>query len=124
LRAVIICSDNRLAESIVQTLGVSPIQFNMITRAVSPVMGFNMIKRHDPDIAVIDLDIDANVFNLVREIRRFNHIAIIGLYSKENNIKALKTLNMGIDCCITKPLRQQEFLARVGALLRRRVTLE
>ncbi|PKH10339.1 DNA-binding response regulator [Planomicrobium sp. MB-3u-38] len=59
-------------------------------------------------------------WELCREIRKFSDVPIIMLTAREQQEDVVKGLNLGADDYITKPFNEEELLARIGALLRRR----
>lgn len=75
------------------------------------------------DIVLLDIMMpDMDGWELCREIRRFSDVPIIMLTAREQQEDIIKGLNLGADDYITKPFNEEELLARIRALLRRRTT--
>ncbi|WP_281862866.1 response regulator transcription factor [Planomicrobium okeanokoites] len=73
------------------------------------------------DIILLDIMMpDMDGWELCREIRKFSDVPIIMLTAREQQEDIVKGLNIGADDYITKPFNEDELLARMGALLRRR----
>ncbi|QHJ72316.1 DNA-binding response regulator [Planococcus halotolerans] len=73
------------------------------------------------DIILLDIMMpDMDGWDLCREIRKFSDVPIIMLTAREQQEDIIKGLNLGADDYITKPFNEEELLARMKALLRRR----
>ncbi|PKH10152.1 DNA-binding response regulator [Planomicrobium sp. MB-3u-38] len=73
------------------------------------------------DIILLDIMMpDMDGWELCREIRKFSDVPIIMLTAREQQEDIIKGLNLGADDYITKPFNEEELLARMKALLRRR----
>lgn len=63
----------------------------------------------------------ASGFDLLRHIREFSGVPVIFLTVSDTDENTVQALRMGADDYITKPFTPSELLARVEAVLRRRV---
>lgn len=73
------------------------------------------------DIILLDIMMpDMDGWELCREIRKFSDVPIIMLTAREQQEDIIKGLNLGADDYTTKPFNEEELLARMKALLRRR----
>lgn len=73
------------------------------------------------DIVLLDIMMpEMDGWDLCREIRKFSDVPIIMLTAREQQDDIIKGLNLGADDYITKPFNEEELLARMAALLRRR----
>ena len=73
------------------------------------------------DIVLLDIMMpEMDGWELCREIRNFSDVPIIMLTAREQQGDIIKGLNLGADDYITKPFNEEELLARMAALLRRR----
>lgn len=73
------------------------------------------------DIVLLDVMMpEMDGWELCREIRKFSDVPIIMLTAREQQQDIIKGLNLGADDYITKPFNEEELLARMEALLRRR----
>jgi len=74
------------------------------------------------DIVLLDIMMpDMNGWELCQEIRRVSDIPIIMLTARDQRKDIIKGLQLGADDYITKPFNEDELLARMAAILRRRV---
>lgn len=73
------------------------------------------------DIVLLDIMMpEMDGWELCREIRTFSDVPIIMLTAREQQEDIIRGLNLGADDYITKPFNEEELLARMTALLRRR----
>lgn len=73
------------------------------------------------DLVLLDIMMpEMDGWELCREIRKFSDVPIIMLTAREQQEDIVKGLNIGANDYITKPFNEDELLARMGALLRRR----
>ncbi|WP_422124548.1 response regulator transcription factor [Planococcus sp. X10-3] len=73
------------------------------------------------DIVLLDIMMpEMDGWELCREIRKFSDVPIIMLTAREQKEDIIRGLNLGADDYITKPFNEEELLARMAALLRRR----
>ncbi len=80
----------------------------------------SIIRRHEPQIMVLDLMLPAmDGFEVCRRVRQFSDIPIIFLTAKDDETDRLVGLNIGADDYVTKPFNVKELIARVQSLLRR-----
>lgn len=77
------------------------------------------------DIVLLDVMMpEVNGWELCREIRSFSDVPIIMLTAREQQEDIIKGLKRGADDYITKPFDEEELLARMEALLRRRTPVK
>jgi two-component system KDP operon response regulator KdpE len=75
-----------------------------------------------PDLILLDLGLpDGDVVSLVKDIRSWSNIPILILSARSSEQDKIIALDAGADDYITKPFGVGELLARVRALLRRRM---
>lgn len=75
------------------------------------------------DIILLDIMMpDMDGWELCREIRKVSEVPIVMLTALEQQEDIIKGLNLGADNYITKPFNEEELLARMKALLRRRTS--
>jgi len=78
--------------------------------------------RERPDLVILDIlmpEMDGT--DVCREIRRNSTVPIIFLSSKDDEVDRILGLELGGDDYVTKPFSPRELVARVRAVLRRRV---
>ena len=79
-------------------------------------------KTAEPEIILLDLMLPGMSGNDVcRVIRQSSNVPIIMLTAKDDEIDKVVGLEMGADDYVTKPYKSRELLARMKAVLRRRV---
>lgn len=75
------------------------------------------------DIILLDIMMpEMDGWELCQEIRRYSDVPIIMLTARDQREDIIKGLQIGADDYITKPFNEDELLARMEALLRRRPT--
>src|SRR5690625_782007 len=79
------------------------------------------IRQEAFDIVLLDLMMPGmDGWELCQEIRRFSDVPIIMLTARDQREDIIKGLQLGADDYIIKPFNEDELLARMSALLRRR----
>jgi DNA-binding response OmpR family regulator len=82
------------------------------------------LKEENIDIVLLDIMMpEMNGWELCKEIRLFSDVPIIMLTARQQQEDIIKGLNLGADDYITKPFDEKELLARMGAVLRRRTSV-
>ena len=83
--------------------------------------GLAAIRKVRPDVVVSDVNMPGlDGFSLCRKLRQEdNHVPILLLTSRDNEIDEALGLEMGADDYLAKPFSTRVLLARVAALLRR-----
>jgi two-component system KDP operon response regulator KdpE len=76
-----------------------------------------------PDVIVLDLGLpDMDGLEVLKELRSRSSIPVLILSVREAEETIVQTLDAGADDYLTKPFRSGEFLARIRALLRHRMS--
>lgn len=82
------------------------------------------LKEENIDIVLLDVMMpEMDGWELCKEIRLFSDVPIIMLTARQQQEDIIKGLNLGADDYITKPFDEKELLARMGAVLRRRTSV-
>ena len=82
--------------------------------------GIDLAATARPDLIVLDLGLpDLAGLDVCREIRSWSRAPIVVLSARHSDAEKVQLLNAGADDYVTKPFSTSEFVARVGALLRR-----
>jgi DNA-binding response OmpR family regulator len=83
--------------------------------------GLNAFKASRFDICILDVMIPKiDGFELASEIKKINKaVPVVFLTAKSLKIDKLKGFKTGCDDYITKPVDEEELIARIGAILRR-----
>lgn len=81
----------------------------------------SLIKYETFDIVLLDIMMpEMDGWELCQKIRRFSDVPIIMLTASDQREDIVKGLQLGADDYITKPFNEDELIARMSALLRRR----
>jgi len=87
-----------------------------------------LAKRHNPDLLILDLMLPGmDGLEVCRQIRRdprLQHVQIMMLTAKDQDVDIVTGLEVGADDYVTKPFSIKVLVARVRNLLRRRQVLE
>ena len=84
--------------------------------------GLAALRQGGYDLVVLDVGLpDANGFDLCRELRGFSDVPIIFLTARAEEIDRVVGLEIGADDYVIKPFSPRELVARVRAILRRKV---
>jgi two-component system, OmpR family, KDP operon response regulator KdpE len=76
-----------------------------------------------PDVVILDLGLpDGDGTDFIRDLRTWSAIPVIVLSARANETDKIQALDAGADDYLAKPFGVGELLARVRAVLRRKVT--
>lgn len=82
--------------------------------------GLRLWQQENPDMILLDLNLpDMDGLDLLREVRKKDHIPIIQITARVDEVDRLIGLELGADDYISKPFSPRELVARVKAILRR-----
>ncbi len=119
MKALIIDDDPDIQEVVALCLEVRWPEIEVET-AADGRSGLEAVKRGDPDIVILDLGLpDLDGLTVCEEIREDSNVPVLILSVRDREVDVVRGLNAGADDYVTKPFSQMQFLARVGALLRR-----
>lgn len=83
--------------------------------------GLVLIKRTNPDIVLIDLmTLEQDAWIITSQIREFSSVPILILSVFDNPGIVAKTLDMGADDYLIKPVPRETLLAHINNLMRRK----
>ncbi|MDM8528723.1 response regulator transcription factor [Anaerolineales bacterium HSG24] len=111
-------------DTLLQTLAYNLKQegYRVITASTGPD-GLEAGRTQSPDLIVLDVMLpDLDGLSVCRILRREADVPIIMLTARSSEVDKIIGLDSGADDYITKPFSFGEFLARVRAALRRRVS--
>ena len=92
----------------------------LVEVAVDGGEALGAVRRFDPDLVVLDLNLpDVDGLSVCRQIRAWNPVPILVLSVREDETDKVAALDLGADDYLTKPFGIDELMARVRALLRR-----
>lgn len=88
--------------------------------AVTPSEGFKKLRRHKPDMVILDVMLpEMNGFDVCKKIRRDSTVPIIMLTARGEPMDRVVGLELGADDYLPKPFEPRELVARIQAVLRR-----
>jgi two-component system KDP operon response regulator KdpE len=93
-----------------------------VAEAKTGERGIVEARNYRPDLILVDLGLpDMHGASVVREIRTFAPVPILVLTARTSESDKVTALDAGADDYVTKPFSAPELLARIRAVLRRRV---
>jgi signal transduction histidine kinase/ligand-binding sensor domain-containing protein/DNA-binding NarL/FixJ family response regulator len=124
-QSIIIIDDNDQIRSYIKKLFVADYT---IFEACNGLLGFEMIKKHIPDVIISDIVMDGlnglELCRLVKEDPAINHIPIILLTGDATPDIMVKSIEGGAIDFLRKPFEKELLIARVKSVLRRKIELQ
>jgi len=118
-RILIIDDDKRLAGMVADYLGEAGFR---VSASATAREGEQRLKREPFDAVVLDLMLpDADGLDLCRRIRERSDVPILMLTARGDAMDRVVGLEIGADDYLPKPFEPRELLARLRAILRRRM---
>jgi DNA-binding response OmpR family regulator len=88
--------------------------------ALTPSDGFKKLRRHRPDMVILDVMLpEMNGFDVCKKIRQDSSVPIIMLTARGEPMDRIVGLELGADDYLAKPFEPRELVARIQAVLRR-----
>jgi DNA-binding response OmpR family regulator len=116
-KILVIGNDVQVEALLSQAFSGSDFQLLIISGNGSSVAPSGLI---EPDLIIFDsLLPGAPGWRTLRQIRQMSPVPIIVLTDVEDSEVRIKSLDLGADYCLSKPLDLDELRARIGVLLRR-----
>ena len=107
----------RLVDAIGMNLSLEGYE---VLAAFSGYEALRKIEEDGPDLVTLDIQMpDMDGFETLRRIRQISDVPVIMITVMGKDFDKVKGLILGADDYISKPFRQQELLARIGAVIRR-----
>ncbi len=118
-RILIVEDEKSLSEPLAFLLGREGYEITIVDDGPSAIAEFD---RSGTDLILLDLMLPGIPGTEVcREIRTRSQVPIIMLTAKDSEVDVVVGLELGADDYVTKPYSTRELLARIRAVLRRRV---
>lgn len=118
-RILIVEDEKSLSEPLAFLLGREGYEITIVDDGPSAIAEFD---RSGTDLMLLDLMLPGIPGTEVcREIRTRSQVPIIMLTAKDSEVDVVVGLELGADDYVTKPYSTRELLARIRAVLRRRV---
>lgn len=122
MRILIVEDEKSLSEPLAFLLGREGYETTIAADGPSAIAEFD---RNGTDLMLLDLMLPGIPGTEVcREIRTRSQVPIIMLTAKDSEVDVVVGLELGADDYVTKPYSTRELLARIRAVLRRRVETE
>jgi len=119
LRILIVEDEPSLSEPLAFLLGREGYETSIAADGIAALVEFD---RNSPDFVLLDLMLPGIAGTEVcREIRTRSQVPIIMLTAKDSEVDVVVGLELGADDYVTKPYSTRELLARIRAVMRRRV---
>jgi DNA-binding response OmpR family regulator len=119
IRVLLIDDDKRLGSLLTEYLGRFGFAVDVATH---PEDGLRALKGTQPEILILDVMLpDMDGFAVCRRVRETSSIPIIMLTARGDVMDRIVGLELGADDYLPKPFEPRELVARIQAVLRRRV---
>lgn len=114
---LIIDDDEKLNSLLCRFLG--DFGFSVHT-ATTPSKGFQLLKKIDPDLIILDVMLpEMDGFEVCKTIRQKSEVPIIMLTARGELTDKVVGLELGSDDYLAKPFEPRELVARINTILRR-----
>ncbi|MUK89216.1 response regulator [Ornithinibacillus sp. L9] len=91
-------------------------------KALGAMEALSFLENKSFDIVLLDIMMpELSGWELCQEIRKISDVPIIMITARDQKEDIVKGLKLGADDYLTKPINEEELLARMEALLRRRI---
>ncbi|PRY64084.1 two-component system response regulator RegX3 [Glaciihabitans tibetensis] len=118
-RILIVEDESSLSEPLAFLLGREGYDTTIADDGLAAVAEF---ERNGSDLVLLDLMLPGlSGTEVCREIRSRSNVPIIMLTAKDSEVDIVVGLELGADDYVTKPYSTRELLARIRAILRRRI---
>lgn len=117
MRVLVVDDEREIADLVVDLLTPEGLD---VEACYSGREALEAFVRRRPDLVVLDIMMPGmDGFEVCRRIREFSDVPIVFLSAKDQEVDKVRGLTLGADDYITKPFKPFEFVARIGARLRR-----
>jgi len=116
-KILLIEDESGIADTIIYPLSVEGFNTHWVTTGAD---GLAYLKSDKADLVILDIGLpDMNGFEVLKEIRKNNHVPVLFLTARSDEIDRILGLELGADDYVLKPFSPRELAARVKAILRR-----
>ena len=119
---IAVIEDDETIRTLLQTL-LKNAGFTSVRTAERGDTGFDLVRRHKPDLVLLDLMLPGldglSVCRRIRETPALAQTRILMLTAKSEDADIVRGLELGADDYVTKPFSRSVLLARIQAVLRR-----
>ena len=118
-RILIVEDERSLSEPLAYLLGREGYDITVVDDGLAAVAEFD---KNGTDLVLLDLMLPGlSGTEVCRELRNRSQVPIIMLTAKDSEVDIVVGLELGADDYVTKPYKTRELLARIRAVLRRRI---
>ena len=119
---IAVIEDDETIRTLLQML-LKNAGFTSVRTAERGDTGFDLVRRHKPDLVLLDLMLPGldglSVCRRIRETPALAQTRILMLTAKSEDADIVRGLELGADDYVTKPFSRSVLLARIQAVLRR-----
>ena len=119
---IAVIEDDETIRTLLQML-LKNAGFTSVRTAERGDTGFELVRRHKPDLVLLDLMLPGldglSVCRRIRETPALAQTRILMLTAKSEDADIVRGLELGADDYVTKPFSRSVLLARIQAVLRR-----
>lgn len=114
---ILIIEDDRAIQCLISTtLEISDYSYQIASSAKDGIL---KLTSYNPDVIILDLGLpDMDGIDVIKKVRTFSSIPIIGVSARMDNNDKIMALDLGADDYLTKPFNTKELLARIRVALR------
>ena len=92
----------------------------LVSLAHNGLEGLQKISTKEFHLIILDIMLpEKNGFEVLTSLRKDNNVPVLMLTAKDSELDKVSGLRLGADDYLTKPFSMNEFIARVGSLIRR-----
>ena len=118
MKAVAIMDDEETLENVTQAFHMCWPGAELISTNLGQ-KGIQIVETESPNVVFLDLNLfDMGGFDVLKQIRRCSQVPVIVISSLRDEAILVKSLALGADQYLVKPIRRLEFAAHVRSLLR------
>jgi two-component system response regulator RegX3 len=121
-RILIVEDERSLSEPLAYLLGREGYEPTVVDNGLDAIAEFD---KNGTDLVLLDLMLPGlSGTEVCRELRNRSQVPIIMLTAKDSEVDVVVGLELGADDYVTKPYKTRELLARIRAVMRRRVDVD
>lgn len=116
-KILVVDDEPRLVDAIEMNLSLEGYE---VIAAYTGSEALKKVEEENPDLVTLDIQMpEMDGFETLRRIRAVSDVPVIMVTVMGKDFDKVKGLVLGADDYVSKPFRQQELLARIGAVIRR-----
>ena len=118
-KVLIIGDDDTLNDEITQGFSICMPEADLVFSKLGQE-GISTLKSNNPCLVILDMSIpDVSAWEVLVMIRQISQVPLIFLSYSKNEADIVKSLELGCDTYLSKPIRQLEFMAYVRSVMKR-----